>query len=155
MPKQSAGILLYRRRGQGWEILLAHPGGPFWANKDLHVWSIPKGEFTPEENGLEAARREFLEETGFPAPGPFIPLTPLKQPSGKVIYAWAAEGSCDPSGIKSNTCWVEWPPRSGRQIEIPEIDRVGWFNPDSAREKIAPGQAGFMDELLAALCAKG
>ncbi len=154
MPKQSAGILLYRRGEQGWEFLLAHPGGPFWAPKDLHVWSIPKGEFLPEENALEAARREFFEETGCPVAGPFIPLTPLKQPSGKVIHAWAAAGACDPDGIQSNTCWVEWPPRSGRRIEIPEIDRVGWFNPDAAREKIVPGQAGFVSELLAVLSSK-
>lgn len=147
MPKHSAGLLMYRYRDGVLEVFLVHPGGPFWARKDLGAWSLPKGEFTPEEDALAAARREFAEETGLPAAGKFIPLTPRKQPSGKLIQAWAFEGDCDPSAVKSNTFALEWPPRSGRQEEFPEIDRAGWFTLEEAKEKIIKGQVGFLEEL--------
>lgn len=147
MPKHSAGLLMYRRGGGVLEVFLAHPGGPFWAKKDLGAWSLPKGEFTPEEDALAAARREFTEETGFPAEGEFIPLTPLKQPSGKLIEAWAFQGDCDPGTVKSNTFTREWPPRSGRTEKFPEVDRAGWFTIKEAKVKIIKGQAGFLEEL--------
>ncbi len=151
MARCSAGILMYRLRGPSLEVLLGHPGGPYWAKKEEHVWSIPKGEFSKEEDALTAARREFEEETGFPVGGNGIPLTPLKQPSGKIIYAWAVEGDLDAASVKSNTCAVEWPPRSGRLIDVPEIDRAEWFSPVCAREKLVKGQVGFVDELLSLL----
>ncbi|MEW6657976.1 MAG: NUDIX domain-containing protein [Thermodesulfobacteriota bacterium] len=151
MPIQSAGLLMYRHRNGILEVLLVHPGGPFWAKKDLGAWSLPKGEFAPGEDALAAARREFAEETGFPAEGEFIPLTPRKQPSGKVIQAWAFQGDCDPGAVKSNTFTLEWPPRSGRQQEFPEIDRAGWFTLAEAKVKIIPGQAGFLEELAGIL----
>ncbi len=138
---------MFRRRGGIVEVLLAHPGGPFWAKKDLGAWSIPKGEFDPNEDPLEAAKREFEEETGLPASGQFIPLAPIKQPGGKIVYAWAFEGDCDVSAIISNTFSIEWPPRSGRQQSFPEIDRAQWFSFDAAREKITKGQSGFIEEL--------
>ena len=147
MPKHSAGLLMYRFRGGVLEVFLVHPGGPYWAKKDLGAWSLPKGEYTPDEDALAAARREFTEETGFPAEGEFLPLTPLKQPSGKIIAAWAFQGDCDPGGIKSNTFSLEWPPRSGRQEEFPEIDRAGWFTLEEAKVKIIKGQMGFLEEL--------
>lgn len=147
MPKHSAGLLLYRRREGILEVFLVHPGGPFWAKKDLGAWSIPKGEYTPGEDPLEAARREFAEETGCSAEGPFIPLTPLKQPSGKIISAWAVEGDCDAAKIRSNTFTLEWPPRSGKQQEFPEVDRAGWFTLEAAKEKIIKSQVGFLEEL--------
>jgi predicted NUDIX family NTP pyrophosphohydrolase len=147
MPKKSAGLLMYRRRQGSLEFLLVHPGGPFWAKKDTGSWSIPKGEYSAEEDPFEVAKREFQEETSLKAAGEFIPLTPRKQPSGKVIIAWAFEGDCDPSLIKSNTFSVEWPPRSGRQQEFPEVDRAGWFSLSVAKEKIIKGQSGFLDEL--------
>lgn len=148
MSKKSAGLLMYRRRNGILEVLLVHPGGPFWTKKDVGSWSIPKGEYTSEEEDpLEVAKREFQEETSFKASGEFIPLTPLKQPSGKIITAWAFEGDCDASAIKSNTFAIEWPPRSGRQQEFPEVDRAGWFSIPAAKEKIIKGQAGFLDEL--------
>ena len=146
MRKKSAGLLMYRRRHGILEVLLVHPGGPFWAKKDEGSWSIPKGEYT-EGDPLEVAKREFQEETSFNASGEFIPLTPLKQPSGKVITAWAFEGDCDASAIKSNTFAMEWPPRSGMQQEFPEADRAGWFSIRVAKGKIIKGQAGFLDEL--------
>ena len=138
---------MYRFRGGVLEVFLVHPGGPYWAKKDLGAWSLPKGEYTPDEDALAAARREFTEETGFPAEGEFLPLTPLKQPSGKIIAAWAFQGDCDPGGIKSNTFSLEWPPRSGRQEEFPEIDRAGWFTLEEAKVKIIKGQMGFLEEL--------
>jgi predicted NUDIX family NTP pyrophosphohydrolase len=138
---------MYRRRQGSLEFLLVHPGGPFWAKKDTGSWSIPKGEYSAEEDPFEVAKREFQEETSLKAAGEFIPLTPRKQPSGKVIIAWAFEGDCDPSLIKSNTFSVEWPPRSGRQQEFPEVDRAGWFSLSVAKEKIIKGQSGFLDEL--------
>jgi predicted NUDIX family NTP pyrophosphohydrolase len=146
MAKQSAGLLMYRRRGE-LEVFLVHPGGPFWAKKDTGAWSIPKGEYRPGDDPLAAARREFREETGFSVAGEFTPLTPLKQPSGKIIQAWAVEGDCDAGAIRSNTFTLEWPPRSGRQQEFPEVDRAGWFTLTAAREKIIKGQVGFLDEL--------
>jgi len=145
--KKSAGLLMYRQRNRVLEVLLVHPGGPFWVKKDEGSWSIPKGEYTSEENPLEVAKREFQEETGFTAFGEFIPLTPLKQPSGKVITAWAFEGDCDASAIKSNTFAMEWPPHSGRQQEFPEVDRAVWFSIPVAKQKIVKGQVGFLDEL--------
>jgi predicted NUDIX family NTP pyrophosphohydrolase len=147
MPKHSAGLLMYRRRGGVLEVFLVHPGGPFWAKKDLGAWSLPKGEYTVGEDALAAARREFTEETGFQAEGDFIPLTPLKQPGGKLIQAWAFAGDCDPGAVRSNTFTLEWPPRSGRREEFPEIDRAGWFTLEEAKVKIIPGQAGFLEEL--------
>jgi predicted NUDIX family NTP pyrophosphohydrolase len=148
MAKKSAGLLMFRRGSGVVEVFLVHPGGPFWARKDEGVWSIPKGEYAPGEDPFEAARREFQEETGFQAGGDLIPLTPRKQPSGKVISAWAVEGDCDASAIKSNTFSMEWPPRSGKQQEFPEVDRAGWFTIPAAKEKILKGQAPFLDELM-------
>jgi predicted NUDIX family NTP pyrophosphohydrolase len=147
MAKKSAGLLMYRRPRGVLEVFLVHPGGPFWAKKDEGSWSIPKGEYETGEDPLEGAKRELQEETGCQATGQFIPLTPRKQPSGKVIAAWALEGDCDASAIKSNTFSMEWPPRSGRQQEFPEVDRAGWFTLAVGREKISKGQAGFLDEL--------
>jgi len=147
MARLSAGLLLYRRRRGVLEVLLVHPGGPFWAGKEAGAWSIPKGECSPGEDPLAAARREFGEETGFTVAGEFLPLTPLKQPSGKLIFAWAVAGDCDPGAIRSNTFTLEWPPRSGRRQEFPEVDRAGWFTLSTAREKISQGQAGFLEEL--------
>ena len=148
MPKKSAGLLMYRRRHGVLEVFLVHPGGPFWQKKDVGSWSIPKGEYTSEEDPLEAARREFQEETSFKASGEFTPLTPRRQQSGKTITAWAFEGDCDASTIKSNTFLIEWPPRSGRQQEFPEVDRAGWFSIPVAKEKTIRGQSGFLDELV-------
>ena len=145
--KNSAGILLHRLRGSGIEVFLVHPGGPFWAKKDAGAWSIPKGEFEAGEDPLEAAKREFKEETGFAVAGNFIELTPVKQPGGKVVYAWAVMGDCEADSIKSNTFSLEWPPRSGKRKEFPEVDRAGWFTPEVAREKILKGQLNFLEEL--------
>lgn len=147
MAKKSAGLLMYRRRQGDLEVFLVHPGGPFWAKKDEGAWSIPKGEYTPGEEPFEVAKREFQEETGFQAGGDFIPLTPRKQPSGKIISAWALEGDCDAASVKSNTFSMEWPPRSGKQQEFPEVDRAGWFTIPAAKEKILKGQVSFLDEL--------
>jgi predicted NUDIX family NTP pyrophosphohydrolase len=147
MPTTSAGILMYRRSGDSIEVFLIHPGGPFWVNKDLGSWSIPKGEYLPAEDPLDAARREFNEETGFVADGEFIPLAPIKQKSGKIVSAWAVEGSVDAGAIRSNTFSMEWPPKSGRQEEFPEVDRAGWFNPRQARLKLNAAQAPFIDAL--------
>ncbi len=138
---------MYHRRDGELEVMLVHPGGPFWAKKDLGSWSIPKGEYTHEEDPFEVATREFQEETGFKAKGEFTPLAPIKQPSGKLITVWAFEGDCDASKIKSNTFTMEWPPRSGKQQEFPEVDRAGWFKISVAKEKIIKGQIGFIDEL--------
>jgi predicted NUDIX family NTP pyrophosphohydrolase len=151
MARHSAGLLLYRRRRGLLEVLLVHPGGPFWAGKDLGVWSIPKGEYDPGEDPLAAARREFREETGFSVAGEFIPLTPLKQPSGKIIEAWAVAGDCDPAAIRSNLFTLEWPPHSGRQQQFPEVDRGAWFSLTQAGEKITKGQRAFLEELPARL----
>jgi predicted NUDIX family NTP pyrophosphohydrolase len=150
MARHSAGILLYRFRGKVLEVFLVHPGGPFWAKKDLGSWSIPKGEFR-DEDPLTAAKREFTEETGLKLDGEFIPLGTIKQPSGKVIHAWALEGDCNASKIKSNTFSLEWPPRSGKYQEFPEVDKAGWFSINDARKKIIKGQRDFIERLLNAL----
>ena len=144
---KSAGILLYRFREGVLQVLLAHPGGPFWAKKDAGAWTIPKGEIGDSEEPLAAARRELREETGLDLDGEFIALAPVRQKSGKWVHAWALEGDCDPAAIRSNTFSVEWPPRSGKQREFPEIDRAAWFTIPEAREKILAAQAGFLDEL--------
>lgn len=148
MPNPSAGILLYRRTASGLEVFLIHPGGPFWANKDS--WSIPKGEYSPEEEPLAAACREFQEETGMAVDGDFLPLGVIRQPSGKQVTAWALEGDFNPASLVSNTCEVEWPPRSGRITTIPEADRGAWFSLDEARRKIFRGQEALLDRLAAA-----
>lgn len=147
MKKQSAGILMYRLQGSKPEFLLAHPGGPFWINKDCGSWSIPKGEFEPQEDPLKAAIREFREETGYELMGEFKPLQPITQKSGKVVKAWAVRGDLDESAITSNLFDVEWPPRSGKKQSFPEIDRVGWFTYDIATEKIIPAQLPLLTEL--------
>jgi predicted NUDIX family NTP pyrophosphohydrolase len=148
VPKLSAGLLMYRRRDDRTEVLLGHPGGPFWTRKDLGAWSIPKGEINPGENPVDAARREFREETGFPPDGTLLPLGALKQPSGKLIHAWAFEGDCDPAAIKSETFSMEWPPRSGLNQQFPEIDRAAWFSVEEALKRILVGQRGFIHELM-------
>jgi predicted NUDIX family NTP pyrophosphohydrolase len=155
MPKQSAGLLLYRRGNAGLEVLLAHPGGPFWAKKDHGAWSIPKGEFADDEEPLAAARREFAEEIGTRVDGPALALTPLKQPSRKVIHAFAVEQDLDVAAISSNLFEMEWPPRSGKQQAFPEVDRAAWFGLDEARQRIQPGQAPILDELARKLGAPG
>jgi predicted NUDIX family NTP pyrophosphohydrolase len=149
MAKRSAGILLFRGRGAQLRLLLVHPGGPFWAKKDLGAWSIPKGEYQEGQDPLAVARREFEEELGEPAPaGDAIELGELVQPSRKVVTAFAIEGDFDPSGFKSNLFEMEWPPKSGRLQSFPEVDRAQWFTPDEAREKILPGQRPFIDRML-------
>ena len=147
MPRISAGILMYRRQQGSIQVLLVHPGGPIWKNKDEGAWSIPKGEPTAGEDLLIAAKREFAEETGYEVSGEFMPLAPVKQKSGKKVHAWAVEGDLDPAGIKSNTCSIEWPPRSGKQIEIPEVDRAEFFDLATAKTKINPAQGALLDEL--------
>ena len=147
MGKTSAGLLMFRRGNGRLEVLLVHPGGPFWARKDMGSWTIPKGGFEPPETAIDAARREFREETGWVANGEMTPLTPLKQPSGKLIHAWAFEGDCDPATLRSEVFSMEWPPRSGKQAEFPEIDRAAWFSMDEAARRILPGQSGFLREL--------
>lgn len=149
MAKTSAGLLVYRRRDGALEVLLVHPGGPFWAHRDLGAWSIPKGEIGVAEQPLDAAQREFQEETGFTVAGEFLQLPAIRQPGGKVVLAWAVEGDCDPAQLRSNTFPLEWPPRSGRMQEFPEIDRAAWFAMDEARRRILPGQAGFLEQLAA------
>ena len=129
-------------------MLLVHPGGPFWTRKDNGSWSIPKGEFTDEEDPLAAAKREFEEEMGFPVAGDFVPLDSVRQSSGKLVLAWAVRSDFDPSSLKSNTFSMEWPPKSGRQQEFPEVDRAAWFDVESARPKILKGQAPLLDQLL-------
>ena len=151
MPKKSAGLLLHRRAKGAIEVLLVHPGGPFWNKKDLGAWSIPKGEYSEGEDPLEAAKREFQEETGMAISGRFKPLSPIKQAGGKVIRAWAVEGDLDASAIKSNTFTIEWPPHSGKQQSFPEVDRAEWFPVEAARKKILKGQLGLLEELLLVL----
>jgi predicted NUDIX family NTP pyrophosphohydrolase len=145
--QESAGLLLFRRRKGGLEVLLVHPGGPFWSRKDQGAWSIPKGGHEPGETPLDAARREFTEETGFLAEGPFLPLTPVRQAGGKVVTAWAVEGDFDASAAHSTTFTMEWPPKSGRQKEFPEVDRAAWFPLDVAAEKILSGQRPLLYQL--------
>ena len=150
-PKRSAGLLMYRRSSTSVEVFLVHPGGPYWSKKNEGAWTIPKGEYEPTEEPLSAAIREFLEETGFPAAGPFLPLGEIRQKSGKVVTAWAFEGNCDPFALVSNTCEIEWPPRSGKRIEIPEIDRGAWFSIDDARKFLRAEQNRLLDALIAGL----
>jgi predicted NUDIX family NTP pyrophosphohydrolase len=147
MAKRSAGILLYRFQDGRLEVFLVHPGGPYWAKKDRGAWSIPKGECTDDEHAFETARREFREETGCTVEGDFRHLTPVKQPGGKIVHAWAVLGDCDAASISSNTFTTEWPPRSGKQQAFPEVDRAGWFDPKTARAKILRGQVGFIEQL--------
>ena len=142
---------MYRRRSPGLEVFLVHPGGPFFAKKDHGTWTIPKGEYPDGELPLEAAKREFQEETGFPVPETFLDLGSIKQAGGKIVAAWAFEGDCDPAKMSSNTCEVEWPPRSGRLIEIPEADRGAWFSIDEAKERIKSTQIPLIDRLAKAL----
>jgi predicted NUDIX family NTP pyrophosphohydrolase len=147
MPKQSAGILLYRKTPAGPEFFLVHPGGPFFKNKDDGAWSIPKGEFTDDEDALTAAKREFDEETGSAVDGEFIPLTPVKLKSGKIVQAWAVEGDIDHTQITSNTFTTEWPPKSGKMQAFPEVDRASWFGCDEAKQKINAAQVALLEEL--------
>jgi len=147
MTKKSAGIFMYRFREMKLQVFLVHPGGPFWARKDKAAWSIPKGEFDDLEAPLEAAKREFQEETGMPVTGDFINLGEVKQPGRKIIYVWAVEGDCDPAAIKSNTFEMQWPPKSGKYKSFPEVDRAGWFSLGEAREKLHKGQIVLVDRL--------
>jgi predicted NUDIX family NTP pyrophosphohydrolase len=151
MPKRSAGLLMYRRRRTGLEVLLVHPGGPFWAKKDIGAWSIPKGEYLDGEDPRAAAEREFQEETGAQAHGEFIPLGEVTQPGRKMVTAWALEGDFQPSTLKSNLFELEWPPRSGRKTMFPEVDRAEWFSLADAERKINAGQKDFLLRLQAAV----
>jgi predicted NUDIX family NTP pyrophosphohydrolase len=148
MSVHSYGILLYRRSADHLQVMLVHPGGPFWTGKDAGAWSIPKGLAEGETPGLETARREFREETGFDIHGEFLELGTLRQPSGKIVHAWALEGDVDVDRICSNTFTLEWPRHSGTLREYPEVDTGGWFSPEEAYRKINPGQAGFLDRLI-------
>jgi predicted NUDIX family NTP pyrophosphohydrolase len=152
VPKRSAGMLLYRPSGDSIEVLLVHPGGPFWANRDLGAWSIPKGEYEAGDDPLQAALREFEEETGqAPPTEELLDLGSVTQRGGKVIAAWAARGDLDPETVASNTFTMEWPPRSGNLREFPEIDRAAWFDPSTARQKLVSAQAELVDRLISAL----
>lgn len=147
MLRLSAGLLMYRIKEGALQVLLAHPGGPFFRNKDEGAWSIPKGEPNADEDLLVTAQREFEEETGLKPAGPFIPLKAIKQKGGKVVHAWAFRGNCDPAAVKSNTFTMEWPPNSGQQQEFPEMDRAEFFDLATARKKIKAGQEALIDEL--------
>lgn len=149
MPKRSAGLMMYRRSEAGLEVFLVHPGGPFWSAKQHGAWTIPKGEYGQNEMPLAAARREFQEETGFLATGEFHALGTIKQKGGKLVAAWAFEGDCDPSRLTSNTCEIEWPPRSGHRLEIPEVDRGQWFSIVDARQYIREEQQILLNNLCA------
>jgi len=152
MARRSAGLLLYRRRDGAVEVLLVHPGGPLWARRDAGAWSIPKGEVGEGEDPRAVALREFEEETGhLPPRGELVALGEVRQRGGKLVTAWAAAGDLDPAAITSNTFTLEWPPRSGRRRQFPEVDRAGWFDPATAREKLLAAQAELVDRLLAAL----
>jgi predicted NUDIX family NTP pyrophosphohydrolase len=155
MARTSAGLLMYRRRPGGVEVFLVHPGGPFWAKKDAGAWSIPKGEYLPGDDPLQAARREFVEETGMEPAGDFAELGAVRQAGGKTVTAWAFEGDCDPAAIRSNTFTLEWPPRSGKQREFPEVDRAEWFTLDAAEAKIIPGQVALLHRLAEMLNGDG
>jgi predicted NUDIX family NTP pyrophosphohydrolase len=149
MPKLSAGIVLYRRKNEDIEVFLVHPGGPFWKNKDRGAWSIPKGEYEESEDPLAAAQREFEEETGVRAPqGEPLSLGEIRQAGGKVVTVWALEGDCAAEAIRSNLFELEWPPKSGKLRQFPEVDRAGWFGLEGAREKLLSGQHGFLDRLV-------
>ena len=149
MGKKSAGILLYRLQNHEMEVMLVHPGGPFWAKKDIGVWSIPKGEFGEDEDALIAAQREFEEELGKKIIAKeFIDLSPVKAKSNKVVYAFAVEQDFDTANIVSNLCWIDWPPRSGKRIQVPEIDKAQWFDLQTAKEKIIGYQLPLIDELV-------
>ena len=152
-PRRSAGLLLYRRAADGGiEVLLAHPGGPIWAKRDEGAWTVPKGEFHDGEEAWAVAQREFEEETGHPPPGGDpVELGEIRQKGGKLVEAWALEGDLDPATASSNTFPLEWPPRSGRWMTVPEIDRVDWFAPDAARRRIKDTQIPFIDRLLDAI----
>lgn len=148
----SAGLLMYRQSGDGTlEVMLAHPGGPYWQRRDAGAWTIPKGEYETPETPLEAACREFSEETGFAATAPYLPLGDIVQKGGKRIRAWAVAGNADPALLSSNSFEIEWPPRSGRRQHFPEIDRVEWFSLAQARSKLNPAQAAWLDRLADAL----
>jgi len=151
MAKQSAGILIYRRAAAGIEVLLVHPGGPFWAKKDDRAWSVPKGECAPGEDALAAARRELAEETGLTPQGEFLRLGSFRQSSAKTVEVWAVEGEADPARLASNTFAMEWPPRSGRIREFPEVDRAAWFTLPEAARKVVRGQAPILEALSARL----
>jgi predicted NUDIX family NTP pyrophosphohydrolase len=151
MTKVSAGLLMYRKRNQAFEVLLVHLGGPFWAKKDAGAWFVPKGEVNPGEDELAAARREFQEETGLTPSTELLVLGSVKHKSGKKVSAWAFEGDCDPSVLRSNTFQMEWPPRSGKTREFPEIDRAAFFTTESAREKMHPAEFEFVTRLLSLL----
>jgi predicted NUDIX family NTP pyrophosphohydrolase len=148
MPRQSAGLLIYRSRSGGVEVFLVHPGGPFWQNKDLGAWSIPKGEFTGDDDPLQSAQREFQEETGMTASGPFIPLRPVKQRGGKIVCAWLCEGDFDADQVASNNFTMEWPRGSGKLKQFPEVDRAQWFTLEEAREKMLASQLPLLDQLI-------
>lgn len=148
MAKQSAGILLYRLKKNELQFFLVHPGGPFWKNKDEGAWTIPKGELNDNEDALSAARREFEEETGKRINGDFIELKAIRQKSGKTVQAWAVEGDIDEHDMVSNTFMLEWPPKSGKMIAVPEIDKAGWFDMQTAKQKINPAQVALINELL-------
>ena len=148
MAKRSAGILLYRHRGGALEVFLAHPGGPFWAKKDLGAWTIPKGEIDEGEDPLAAAKREFAEEIGVAPEGEFRALKPIRQKGGKLVLAWAVEGDCDPAAVRSNVFSMEWPPKSGKQAEFPEVDRAEWFAMEEARTRILPSQLPLLEQLV-------
>jgi predicted NUDIX family NTP pyrophosphohydrolase len=147
MSRQSAGLLMYRVSAGEIEVFLVHPGGPFWANKDAGVWTVPKGEYEDDEDPLTAAQREFKEETSFDASGDFLELGSIRQKGGKTVVAWAFEGDCDPSQLKSNTCEIEWPRRSGKRLEIPEVDRGRWFSLNAARTYIREKQVPLLEAL--------
>jgi predicted NUDIX family NTP pyrophosphohydrolase len=147
MPKNSAGLIMYRVRGGKIEVLLVHPGGPFWAKKDVGAWFIPKGEVKPDEDLFVAAKREFTEETGLKPEGKFLELGSVKHKSGKVVTAWAFEGDCEPGSLKSNTFTIEWPPKSGKQKEFPEVDRAAFYAVEAAREKMHPAEFEFLTRL--------
>ena len=147
MPQVSAGVLMYRRRTGGAQVLLVHPGGPFWKNKDDGAWSVPKGEASESEDLLEAAKREFREELGGVPVGTFLPLAPVRQKGGKIVHVWCVEGQFDPETLRSNTFEMEWPPKSGRRATFPEVDRAAWFNLDEGRRKILAAQVPLLDSL--------
>lgn len=155
MPRVSAGLLMYRIQDGKLQVLLAHPGGPFFQNKDDGAWTIPKGEIEAGEDLLEAAKREFEEETGIKPSGPFIELTPIKQKGGKIVHAWAFQGDCDPSAVASNTFTMEWPPKSGRQMEFPEMDRAEFFDVATAGQKIKAAQMPLVNECEQIVLGKG